>query len=318
MSNRQRDRKEQEKIARIAADALARLPVVKAPDAIWNSIEASLSAKTLESPRSSPWTLRVLLPAAALLLLFITWSWYRLHRPQWEVVRTREGQTSPTETVSAGEWLQTDASSSARLQVGTIGTVEIEPGTRLRIVTTKPNENRLSLEHGEIAATILAPPKLFFVETKSATAVDLGCQYRMNVDEAGNGLLRVTRGWVSFEWHGRESLVPAGALCRTRAGAGPGTPFFDGAPPNFTTALDAFDFSGGSETSLRTILSEARSRDTLTLWHLLSRVDERLRPLVYDRMISFAPPPPGVIREKALALDAQTLKMWKDELTWTW
>jgi hypothetical protein len=204
------------------------------------------------------------------------------------------------------------------MRVGAIGTVEIEPGTRLRIVATRQKENRLSLEHGEIAATISAPPKLFFVETKSATAVDLGCQYKMKVDDAGNGLLRVTLGWVSFEWQGRESLVPAGASCRTRAGAGPGTPYFEDAPASLISALNEFDFAGGGEMALRTILADSRPRDTLTLWHLLSRVSASLRPLIYDCMISFAPPPTGVSREKVLVLDPLTLKMWKDELAWTW
>lgn len=298
---------------------LSHLPVVKAPDAIWDSIEASLRNPP-PARRPWRWSLWVWIPATAMLLLLATWSWYRLHRTQWEVVRTRDGQASRTETIGAGQWLQTDASSRARLQVGTIGTVEIEPGTRLRIVATRPDENRLSLQHGEIAATISAPPRLFFVETRSATAVDLGCEYRMKVDDSGNGLLRVTRGWVSFEWQGRESLVPAGALCRTRAGAGPGTPFFEDAPNSLNVALDAFDFSGGkaNDAALNTILANARPRDTLTLWHLLARVDERLRPRVYDRMVSFAPPPKGVSREKALALDPDTLKIWKDELAWTW
>jgi hypothetical protein len=264
------------------------------------------------------WRLWVAIPAVALLLVLAVWSWSRMHSTRWEVVRTREGQASRTETIRAGEWLQTDASSHAEMQVGAIGMIEIEPGTRLRVVATRPNENRVSLQHGEIAAIISAPPKLFFVETKSATAVDLGCQYRMKVDDSGNGLLSVTVGWVSFEWQGRESLVPAGASCRTRAGVGPGTPFFVDAPKSLTAALHEFDFSGGSEAALRTILADARSRDTLTLWHLLSRVAEPLRPLVYDRMVSFAPPPAGVSRDKALSLDPQTLKVWKDELAWTW
>jgi len=305
---------------RIVAEGLTRLPVVKAPDAIWNSIEASLRApkplETIPPRRTFAWTFAA---AAALLVVAGTAVYWRApHRTRWEVVRTTGAQAPRTETISAGEWLQTDSSSTAEMRIGTIGTVEIEPGTRLRVLTTRPNDNRLSLAHGEISATISAPPKLFFVETKSATAVDLGCQYKMKVDDSGNGLLRVTLGWVSFEWHGRESLVPAGASCRTRAIEGPGTPFFDDAPKSLTAALDDFDFSNGGEAALRTILANARPRDTLTLWHLLSRVAEPLRPLVYDRMISFAPPPTGVTREKAMALDPQTLKMWKDELAWTW
>jgi hypothetical protein len=296
---------------------LSRLPVVKAPDAIWNSIAASLQRPAPEN-RPIRWTRWIWLPATVLLLAIGFLSWNLLHRTRWEVVRTTGSQPARTETIGTGDWLQTDAHSTAEMQIGTIGKVEVEPGTRLRIVATKQNDNRLSLEHGEIAATISAPPKLFFVETKSATAVDLGCEYKMKVDDAGNGLLRVTRGWVSFEWQGRESLVPAGANCRTHAGAGPGTPFLEDAPPALTIALDDFDFSDAGETALRAIVTASRSRDTLTLWHLLARVPAPLRPLIYDRMVSFAPPPAGVTREKALSLDPLTLKIWKDELAWTW
>jgi hypothetical protein len=295
----------------MADPKMPRLPVVKAPDSIWKSIEASLD-NPLPARSRWQWIWWALIPATALLILVATW-----HPTRWAVIRT-SGQLVQVESVRAGQWLQTDSSSSAEMQVGNIGTVKVEPNTRLRIVATRPNENRLSLEHGEIAATISAPPKLFFVETKSATAIDLGCQYRMKVDDAGNGLLNVTLGWVSFEWRGRESLVPAGARCWTSATAGPGTPYFEDAPTALITALAKFDFGKGGEASLDTILANARPRDTLTLWHLLSRVPAQLRPLVYDRMISFATPPAGVTREKALALDPPTLKIWKDELAWTW
>lgn len=299
-----------------AHDALSRLPVAKAPDSIWHSIEAALDKPATRRPWFfSPWAYA---PSAAVLVIAAILSYrHYANLPRWEVIRSHNGVTD-TESIRAGQSLQTDASSTAEIKVGTIGTVEVEPGTRVRVVTTRPTDHRLSLEHGEIAATISAPPKLFFVETKSALATDLGCQYKMKVDDAGNGLLRVTLGWVSFDWKGRESLVPAGASCRTHANLGPGTPFFDDAPKDLTTALDQFDFANGGQTALRTILASARSRDTLTLWHLLSRVPESLRPLVYDRMVSFAPPPTGVTRDKAIALDPQTLKLWKDELAWTW
>ncbi len=302
-----------------ANDALRRLPVVKAPDSIWQSIEASLDAPGRRPERRTAWLWNrwAWAVATAVVIAGVALYWRSIPRPRWEVIRTSAGATH-TESVQAGDWLQTDASSTAEMHVGNIGTVEIKPNTRLRIVATKPLEHRLSLDHGEIAATISAPPKLFFVDTKSATAVDLGCQYKMKVDQAGNGLLTVTLGWVAFEWQGRESLVPAGAQCRTHAGAGPGTPFFEDAPKSLAAALDEFDFAGAHEAALRTILADARARDTLTLWHLLSRVNPPLRSLVYDRMVSFAPAPAGVTREKALALDPQTLKMWKDELAWTW
>jgi hypothetical protein len=112
--------------------------------------------------------------------------------------------------------------------------------------------------------------------------------------------------------------VPAGANCRTRPRIGPGTPFFDDASERLERALARFDFDNAGSSALDIVLSESRPRDTLTLWHLLMRVDAGARPRIYDRMISLTPPPNGVTREKALKLDPETLKRWKEELAWTW
>jgi hypothetical protein len=188
--------------------------------------------------------------------------------------------------------------------------VEVAPNTRLRVVTARPGEHRLALARGEIRAKILAAPRLFFVDTASGTAVDLGCEYTLNTNEDGLGLLRVTKGWVSFEWKGLESLVPAGASCLTHPHAGPGIPYFDDAPESMKQALEGL--------ALDIILADARARDTLTLWHLLSRVEAEDRARIYDRMASLTPVPAGVSREQALKLDPETLRRWKEELAWTW
>jgi hypothetical protein len=66
------------------------------------------------------------------------------------------------------------------------------------------------------------------------------------------------------------------------------------------------------------ILAESRVRDTLTLWHLLSRVETGERARVYDRIAALTPIPVGVSREKALALDPETMTRWREELAWTW
>ena len=48
----------------------------------------------------------------------------------------------------------------------------------------------LALARGEIRAKISAPPRLFFVDTPSGTAVDLGCEYTLQTDEDGTGMLQ--------------------------------------------------------------------------------------------------------------------------------
>src|SRR5262249_48327891 len=148
--------------------------------------------------------------------------------------------------------------------------------------------------------------------------VDLGCAYTMHMDDNGNGLLEVTLGWVSLEWGGRVSEVPGGAACRTRKKVGPGTPYFEDASERLRLELEQFDFAGGRTALLSRILAEARLKDTLTLWHLLSRVGPEDRVRVYDRLVELASLPSGISREKTLSLDPETLKRWGDELVLKW
>jgi hypothetical protein len=242
----------------------------------------------------------------------------------WEVVRIDGSPAVGSKhfrdaaKIAAGEWMETDSSSRAGITVGDIGSVEVEPNTRLRVVTAKPGEHRLALARGEIRAKISAPPRLFFVDTASGTAIDLGCEYALSTDEDGSGLLSVTKGWVSFQWKGLESLVPAGASCRTRPRLGPGVPYFDDAPEALKQAVGDFGFEKSGNDTFGIILAAARVRDTLTLWHLLSRVDVSDRARVYDRIAALTPVPAGVSRERALKLDPETLNHWKEELAWTW
>jgi hypothetical protein len=215
-----------------------------------------------------------------------------------------------------GDWLETDAASRATIEVGAIGRVEVDRNTRLKLIGARAGEHRLSLASGRIEATIWAPPRFFFVETPSAVAVDLGCAYTLDVDPDGAGLLRVQHGWVGFEYEGRESFIPQNAVCRTRPGVGPGTPYYENAAPPLIDALVAFDFGDprSRRAALQVALTEARSQDALSLWHLLARVDRADSARVYDRLAALVPPPAGVTRAGIARRDRRMLDQWWNAL----
>jgi len=215
--------------------------------------------------------------------------------------------------LSVGEWLETDAGSRARISVSDIGQVDLEPNSRLRLVRARATGHRLALARGEMQAMIWAPPRMFSVETPAAVAVDLGCQYTLKVDDAGITTLHVTLGWVGFEQNGHESWVPAGAESVTRPGRQTGTPYFVDASETFRAALAKFDFDHDAA-ALESVLAQARSRDAMTLWHLLPRVQGADRVRVYDRLAQLAPPPESVTREAVLTADKQALDLRWDQL----
>jgi hypothetical protein len=285
-----------------------------------------IAAGALTTRRFAVHAAMQIMMAAASLILVAGAAWFAFAvRPSGWTVQSLEGapqvageRIDAPSRLPVGQIVTTDSASRARIDVGSIGVVDVEANSRVRLVTSRAGEHRMALDRGAIRALIWAPPGLFFVNTPSATAVDLGCAYRLQVDDRGWGKVRVETGWVAFEYKGRESFIPKDAMCTTRPGFGPGTPCYEDAPAGFAEALTVLDFSSTQDVSRRealdTVLRAARQKDALTLWHLLSRgtSDERLR--VYDRLASLVPPPPTATRENVARGDRRALDDWWNSL----
>lgn len=313
------------------------LPLVAAPVEMWEEIEAALDERSrmqIAKPppakvafsfswyRAAAFATVVLIAAA----IGIMWSLREVPQspgPAWDVEKLAgtlrvNGRVRNIGSLAVGETLETDGSSRMKISVGEIGEVDVEPNTRIKLLQAHPTEHRLELERGKMSATISAPPRLFFVNTAAAEAIDMGCQYTLEVDDTGRGLLHVTLGEVALVRDGKEVYVPRYGMCQTRKGIGPGTPYFEGASDAFVQALERFDFENGSDEAFAVVLRESRPRDTFTLWHLLSRVEGNQRSQVMERMIELVGLPKGATREGTMRLDQETLDAWKDAMDTVW
>ncbi|HET6976089.1 MAG TPA: FecR domain-containing protein [Pyrinomonadaceae bacterium] len=318
-----------------------RLPQLSAPDHLWSGLEPLLANPQITQServtiRGWSWQLK----AAAVVLLLVSslvaLSVYKKRfnppsfksgEPYWQVTRLDGTPMIGKEAISnngqlaVGEWLETDGKSKAQIAVSSIGNVDIDENTRVRLLETHDTEHRLELARGKMSARIWAPPRLFFVDTPSAVAADLGCAYTLEVDDHGASKLQVTSGWVALELKDRESMVPAGASCETRPVVGPGTPYFNDSSTEFRAELSKVDFdpdAAARSAALKVMLDDARPKDTLTLWHLLTRVDGNDRARVFEKMATLSPPPAGVTREGVLQLNQTMLEAWRDDLKLTW
>jgi hypothetical protein len=225
--------------------------------------------------------------------------------------------------VRAGQTIETSARNEATLASQLVGTVNIAPDSRMRVLSVHGDEHRFALDRGTIHALIWAPPTRFAVDTPWAKAIDLGCQYTLHVGDGGAGLLTVETGWVAFQWKSLESFIPAGAACKTRTGSGPGTPYFLDAPAEFVAALQKFE-GAADPRALGSVLASARSHDALTLWHLLRRTQGREREQVFDRLSALVTLPrdanraavmrgdPGAIDAAWNALNLGDTNWWRE------
>ena len=290
-------------------------------------LPAAVESPALASRANRPGRL-VMLAIAATLVAAIGAGWILVSsvgpRPAWQVSSLEGAPTIASKDIGGsgrlpvGEWLETDGTARARITAGSIGRVDVDPHSRIRLSSARAGNYRLRLVRGTMHAIIWAPPGQFFVDTPSSTAVDLGCAYTLRVADDGSGIVEVTSGWVGFEWRGRESFIPAGAVCATRPGIGPGTPHYASVSPAFREDLMTLDFEQAAPPerarALAGILADARPGDAVTLWHLLQRVEAGDRDRVFDRLAAFVPPPDGVTRDGVRAGRRDMLDRWWDEL----
>jgi len=309
-----------------------------APDADVQRLEQVLARYRHDQPlrvvaparnwRVWKWTLAIAVAATCCFAAYIALL-PQFGRPgeAWKVAN-RAGRTLIAGThifddghLAPGQVLETDAASRAELFAGMLGSITVEPNSRLRMVRSDREKGRyrLALDHGVIRARLWAPPHTFAFDTPSATAWDLGCAFTLEVDPSGYGLVRVTSGWVQFgDDDHHETLIPAGAVAISLPGRGAGSPFFEDSTPAFQAALRRFDFDplepNAREAAFATLLSEARPRDVYTLLTLMRVLSPEDRGRAFDRAAQLAPPPEGVTREAVVQHDWKLIGKWQHAL----
>lgn len=240
--------------------------------------------------------------------------------PMWKVTRTMgislisSNLLETTGFLKEGEELETKDSSRAVVEIEGLGTVSLEPNTKIKFLKGDSSEKRISVLYGSIHANIDAKPRTFYVETKSATAIDLGCVYNMSVDTSGDAMLYVQKGSVIWTSNGRESLVPEGKYCMSKTGIGPGTPYRENSSKELKDALLRYDFGHGGSAAVRDILKHAKTPDAVTLINILPRVEDENKSKVYERLNRITPPPRNIPADSIPHLKLDDLCDWAIKL----
>ena len=214
-----------------------------------------------------------------------------------------------------GAWLETPRGAEARVEVDGVFVVTMREESKLRVVTTGPHEQRLELARGAMHAKVDAPPRLFFVHTPGGTAVDLGCEYDLRLEEGGPVRLFVRSGAVSWEGHGRAVYVPVGAQLDIDLQRGPGLPYV-GASKTMLAAVARYD--RGDASAADTIIEAAERVDGVTLWALLADGPDEARPRVVAKLGALGLRPSWVQPAAVVAGDPAATQAWQSSLEELW
>lgn len=216
----------------------------------------------------------------------------------------------------AGGWLETGPS-AARLEIDGIGAVDVDPETRVRLARHRRDDHELYLARGGLGAFITAAPGVFRIDTAAATAIDLGCLYRVEVDGSGVTHVRVDMGQVSLEGAGRSVIVPWGARTRARPGEGPSAPVWEKDGDELLEAVAVLERARDPDPAeVARVLGLADQE--LTLWHLLAARSALVRGSAFERLALHRAPPAGLTRaavESGTATQGELLE-WAALLDW--
>lgn len=269
----------------------------------------------------SRWTrFRAPAVAAAVLLAGVTTL---LMRPaKWSVraegvVTVANARVTSSTRLRPGEVLVTGAGSAARVKVGSIGEVQLGAGSSMRLESADVTGHRFTLERGEVHARIWAKPRFFEVATARVRAIDLGCVYTIRVDERGAASVEVYYGAVELVDQQGTTLVPAGNAAGTDSSGG-SVPWPLASTPAFRAAAVMLSSGARDNVALAALLGGADVRATITLWHLLPRVDPAFREPIAARLAALVPPPAGAAMEGVLRLDADAMSVWEGALRPHW
>ncbi len=197
-----------------------------------------------------------------------------------------DGATMTRGELAPGGRLDTGDAEVA-LTISDIGAAQVAPGSRVVLRRSGPTEHVLALERGAMHARVTAPPRLFVVETPAATAVDLGCEYTLQIGDGGAGVLEVRSGFVELSSvRAGPVVVPAGYRATITPGVGAGLPVRLDAPAALRDLRRGAMPDGAA-------LAAARPADALTLVNAALGLALDTRAPVVARLAELWPSPVG-------------------------
>ena len=209
---------------------------------------------------------------------------------------------------------------AASLAIADIGTAELGSNTRVRLERTDHERHQLALERGHMHAKVNAPPRLFAVTTPHTSVIDLGCEYTIDIDDAGAGTISVRIGSVELAApEGALVVAPAGTRTTLLVGQRPGLPVGHSANPKVRAAVAAYE--QGDARAVDALLAAAEDKDAVTLI-ALAAVDDAHRASVLTRLVELSPPPDAEITVDTAMRDPDKLATWRTDIVdvyiYTW
>lgn len=217
---------------------------------------------------------------------------------------------SQVDALSIGDWIETDELSSATINIPDIGTITLEPGTKIRLVQSDDDKKKIELQYGMLNSDTRASKSNLYINSDKTTAIDFGGVFSFAVDKNGEGLIFVQDGSVKVKSDNRDAIIPTGQFCYVMTNLGPGTPFSKDASKEFRKSLMQYDFYNGGAEAFASAFSSAGFTDAISLVNLIPTVPGNDRVAVFNKISNYVAPPGNIHRDSIKYYKVEELKEW--------
>jgi hypothetical protein len=265
-------------------------------------------------------TILTLLPIVLFAVGYFVYDFSLINSP-WKVRTITgnvliNGQIRTNERWEENESMVTDSYSKAVINVPKTGRIEVDPNSFLILLKAKDNGNRIKFLKGSIRVINSNLLPYLTIEIENFLIYDRGGTFEITIDDNSYTNLTVEYGYLEIEQKGRKFFVDEGYTCQIRPKTHPGVPFRVDAPDEFKSEIRKLDYEGGGDESVQKIVSIATESDMLTLLGLIPKSSESIRPIIFNKIYAYYPPPPGVTLEGIVKLDPDMLEKWWFEIEW--
>lgn len=291
-------------------------------------------AELMREPRRLPWRDRAIIAAGVLLVLASLTRYWIVRTPlvprapiSWTIASSTGTYTAetpgPTKSPGGhetGQWVETSAGASVRLEALSGGIVTLNADTRALMVDMGNTTQRLELAHGSIYTEPSKSDTPIEVVTPVGIAtIAPGTACLITYDKLKNGSVEVKRGRIEFRTQGPDTQV-------TRFGAGSTatiafgrlyTPRRGDASPELIAALTAYESPPppgahrlGWTDIPPSVLQAAGTADEITLWNLMHRTDEDGRKRIIGRARELTKSMWKLDNDALLRLDDGAMETW--------
>ncbi len=268
------------------------------------------------------WKEIIIIPIILILLAaFYVYYDFQKYNSPWDVQCLKgyaiiNGRESSSGKLEQGESLTADMHSHITLHIPDAGRVELQPNSSVMLEKAKDGDNIVKINYGDVKIISTAAMPSLKINLANSVVIDRAGTFYVSVDNDRNARVKLESGFVEINYNDTTTFVKEGFTCDIKYNYRPGIPSRAEAPDTLKREVEKFDYFNGKEESVKKIISLAKDYDMLTLLAMIPFVPQQQREMLFQAVVNYFPPPPGVTRLGIVNGNDEMLYKWWEDIEW--